>query len=164
MFYELNNWPRSTTNNFTLKNCSFDAVRLIGNADENEFTCNGQEIEFDRKDIWNYENDFARNVLIFGVDNTSSSHTDNQKNSFLVLGEGQTKDMSDRLVQQKRKLALTSVKQRQNFVWDCIVTVLIVIYIMLVSVLFRKCIKRFYKKWKAWNFFKWYCVWFLTWS
>ena len=116
MFYELNNWPRSTTNNFTLKTCSFDAVRLMGNADENEFTCNGQEIEFDRKDIWNYENDFARNVLIFGVDNTSSSHTDNQKNNFLVLGEGPTKDMSDRLVRQKRKLALTSVKQRQNFV------------------------------------------------
>ena len=32
-------------------------------------------------------NDFARNVVIVGVDNSSSSHTDNQKNNFLVLGE-----------------------------------------------------------------------------
>ena len=32
-------------------------------------------------------NDFARNVIIFGIDNSSSSHADNQKNNFLVLGE-----------------------------------------------------------------------------
>ena len=33
---------------------------------------------FDGKDMWSYDNDFARNV-IFGVDNTSSSHTHNKK-------------------------------------------------------------------------------------
>ena len=112
MFYELNNWPRSTTNNFTLKNCSFDAVRLMGNADKNKFTCNGQEIEFDRKDIWNYENDFARNVLIFGVDNTSSSHTDNQKNNFVVLGEGPTKDMRDRAGAAEKKISINFSKAK----------------------------------------------------
>ena len=35
-------------------------------------------------------NDFARNVIIFGIDNSSSSHADNQKNNFLVLGEWPT--------------------------------------------------------------------------
>ena len=29
-------------------------------------------------------------MLIFGVDNSSSSHTDNLKNDFLILGEGST--------------------------------------------------------------------------
>ena len=29
----------------------------------------------------------ARNVVIFGADNGSSSHTNNQKRNFLVLGE-----------------------------------------------------------------------------
>ena len=33
---------------------------------------------FDEKDMWSYGNYFARNV-IFGVDNTSSSHTYNKK-------------------------------------------------------------------------------------
>ena len=37
---------------------------------------------------------FARNVVIFGVDNTSSSHTDNQKNIFLALSEGQTEGIN----------------------------------------------------------------------
>ena len=36
---------------------------------------------------WSFVNGFARNVIIFGVDNTSSSHYDNRKNNFLVLGE-----------------------------------------------------------------------------
>ena len=30
------------------------------------------------------------NVITFGVDNTSSSHTDNRKNNFFVLSEGDT--------------------------------------------------------------------------
>ena len=39
---------------------------------------------------WSFGNDYTRNVLIFGVYNSSSSHTDNLKNNFLVLGEEQT--------------------------------------------------------------------------
>ena len=34
--------------------------------------------------------DTVTNVVIFGVDNSSSSHADNLKNNFLVLGEGDT--------------------------------------------------------------------------
>ena len=37
-----------------------------------------------------FDNDFARNVIIFGVDDSSSSHSDNHKNNFLVLGEDPT--------------------------------------------------------------------------
>ena len=37
-----------------------------------------------------FGNGFARNVVIFGVDNTSSSHSDNQKIFFFALSEGQT--------------------------------------------------------------------------
>ena len=38
-------------------------------------------------------NDFARNIVVFGADNTSSSHVDNRHNNFLVLGEGPTDDI-----------------------------------------------------------------------
>ena len=38
--------------------------------------------------MWSYSNDFVRNVVIFGVNSTSSSHIDNLKNNFLVSGEG----------------------------------------------------------------------------
>ena len=45
---------------------------------------------FDSADSWSLDNNSARNVMIFGVDNTSSSHADNRKNNFLILGEAPT--------------------------------------------------------------------------
>ena len=38
-----------------------------------------EEIAFDGKSYWSFENDYARNVAIFGVYNSSSSHTDKSK-------------------------------------------------------------------------------------
>ena len=42
-----------------------------------------------------FGNYLARNVIIFGVDNNSSFHTDNHKNDFLVLGKGPSNNVSD---------------------------------------------------------------------
>ena len=49
-------------------------------------------ITFDAASSWSFGINFARNVVIFGVDNSMSSLTDNCKNYFLVLGEGPTDD------------------------------------------------------------------------
>ena len=37
---------------------------------------------------WSFRDDSAGNLVIFSVDNNSSSYTDNCTNNFLVLGEG----------------------------------------------------------------------------
>ena len=42
------------------------------------------DIALNRAGEWRFD-DFARNVVIFDVDNSSSIHTENRKNSFLVL-------------------------------------------------------------------------------
>ena len=42
-------------------------------------------IELHVKGMWSFGNNHARNVIMFGVDNNSSSHADNYKNNFLVL-------------------------------------------------------------------------------
>ena len=60
-----------------------------------KFTYNGRGIAFDGEGSWSFGNDVFRNVVIFGVDNSSSSHTDNRKNHFLVLGEGPTQGIND---------------------------------------------------------------------
>ena len=46
-------------------------------------------MRFDGAGSWSFDIDTARNVLIFGVDNSSSSYVES-KNNFLVLGEGPT--------------------------------------------------------------------------
>ena len=48
----------------------------------------GYEIVFDGGGSWSFGNDSTRNVIIFGIDNSSSSHNNNHKNNFLILGEG----------------------------------------------------------------------------
>ena len=45
---------------------------------------------FDGKGERDFGNGSARNVLIVAVGNNSLSDTDNRKNNFLVLGEGDT--------------------------------------------------------------------------
>lgn len=40
-------------------------------------------------------NGFSRNVINFGVDESLSSHTDNEKNDFVVSSEEPTDDIND---------------------------------------------------------------------
>ena len=82
--YGLNNWPRNPTNNFTLKHCLFGTVKLVRNTKKCKLTCNGQGIAFDGEGSWSFDNDYARNVVIFGVDNSSSSHTLTKKQFFNI--------------------------------------------------------------------------------
>ena len=74
----------------------------------------GYGITFDGKGSWSFNDEFARNVIIFGVDNSSSSHTD--KNDFLVLGEGDTCGINGSFGTPEKKMILVLVKQRQSFV------------------------------------------------
>ena len=50
----------------------------------------GYGITFDGTNCWSFGNGTARNDTFFGVDNSSSSHVDNRKNNFLILGLGPT--------------------------------------------------------------------------
>ena len=34
-----------------------------------------------------FDNNFAKNIILLGVNNSSSSHSENWKNNFLLLGE-----------------------------------------------------------------------------
>ena len=54
----------------------------------------GYGIAFDGAGLWSFGNDFDRNVVISDVDNSSSSHTDNCHNDFLLLGEAPTDDIN----------------------------------------------------------------------
>ena len=114
--YELNTWPSNPSNKFTLTHCLFATLKLARNADKSYFTCNSPRIAFVGQDSSIFGNDFARNVVIFGFDNSSSYPTDNQKNNFLVLGEGLTQTINDSNGSAQKKLLLVLAKQIQNFV------------------------------------------------
>ena len=81
--YDLDTWPRNPTYNFKFKNCLFGATNIVKNCDKEKYVYRGYRIASDSADSWSFDNDFARNVISFGVDNSSSSHSDNSKNNFL---------------------------------------------------------------------------------
>ena len=79
---------------------------------------------FDGEDEWSFGNDYATSVIIFCVDNSSSSHTDNLQNNFLILGEGDILVLMEALVHQKKSLVLILVKQTQNFAGICLMLII----------------------------------------
>ena len=88
--YELYNWPRNPTNNFNFKKCLFGATSKVKKSDKEKYAYSGYWITFNSISSWSFYNDYARNVIIFGADNTSPSRADNCTNNFLILGEGPT--------------------------------------------------------------------------
>ena len=80
------------------------------------FTYNGGGIAFGGKCCWNYNNDTARNVVIFGVDNSLLSDIDNPKSNFLVLGKEPTESVNSSVGTAEKNLVLTLVKQIQVYI------------------------------------------------
>ena len=83
--YDLNAWPRNLTNNFKFKNYLFEATNIVKNSDKENYVYNGYGIKFNSPGPWTFGNDFARNVMIFGVDISSTAHFPKCKNNFVSV-------------------------------------------------------------------------------
>ena len=92
----------------------FSLTAIVQNSDKEKFVYSGYGIAFDGKGSWSFGNNYAGNVVIFGVDNSSSSHTDNQGYDMLLLGEGNTFGNYHKIWCTRKKLVLILVKQRQS--------------------------------------------------
>ena len=88
IIYDLDNLPKNPSNNFKIKSCLFGATNIAKSSNESKHGQSSYRITLDGADSWSFGNEFIKNVIIFGVDNSSSSHKDNHQNGFLVLGEG----------------------------------------------------------------------------
>ena len=87
----------------------FGATKIVKNSDKSKYVYSGYEIALDGKGEWNFGNDSAGDAIIFGVDNRSSSHTDNHKNNFLVLGQGDTFGMNGSFCAPEKKSSISPI-------------------------------------------------------
>ena len=86
----------------TLKNCLFGAVTLTKNEDIEKYGYSGYGIGFDRRGRFSFPSGgFGQNVIIFGVDMSSSIHIDNKGKDILILGVGQTQGLENTLTAEK---------------------------------------------------------------
>ena len=72
----------------------FGAVKLTNNADISKYKYSGYGIGFDGHGTFSFPiGGFGQNVIIFGVDISSSVDVDNKKKDILILGEGHTQGL-----------------------------------------------------------------------
>ena len=77
----------------TLENGLFGSVKLTKNADIDKYEYSGYGIGFDRVTSFSIGNETGKNLIIFGVDMSSSTKTDNRKKDILILGKGPTQGL-----------------------------------------------------------------------
>ena len=108
--YELNNCLCNTRNEYTTKKCFFGTDKLTRNLFKSKFTYNGQVAAFDGAGSCCFGNQFARKTVIFRIGNSSSSHTDNIKNNYSVLGEGPIDGINGKAGTGEVKCSINSTK------------------------------------------------------
>ena len=75
---------------------------MTKNSDIDKYGYSGYGIGFDRKSSFSFPGGgFGKNVLIFGVDMSSSAHLDNKEKGILVLGKGPTRGLGHTLTGEK---------------------------------------------------------------
>ena len=70
---------------------------------------------FNGNGSWSFSDDFAGNVVIFRVDNSSSFDTDNLKNAFLILGEEDTFGINGGFGAPEKKISINFAKAKTKF-------------------------------------------------
>ena len=103
--------PKVALRNFILNIC----LLCQKSSDKSRWIYGGYGTAFNALGSWHFDHDFARNVIIFGVDNSSSSHTDNLKNDFLVLGEGPTDNINGSIGAAQKKFSIHFSKAKTKF-------------------------------------------------
>ena len=87
---------------------------MAKNADIIKYGYSGYRIGFDRRSSFSFPGSgFGQNILIFGIDMSSSAHIDNKKKDKLVLGKGPTQGLEHTLTAEKMySINLTVTKKK----------------------------------------------------
>ena len=85
--YESQPITASRNDTFTIQNALFGAMEITKNADTSKYAYKGYGICFDEGGTFSKGNiNNGRNVLIFGVDESSLVHANNKANKYLPYG------------------------------------------------------------------------------
>ena len=86
----------SRDDTFTVQNALFGAMQITKNADTSKYKYKGYGICFDEGGTFSKRNiNNRRNVLIFGVDESSLVHANNKANNIYVMGDLSVQGIND---------------------------------------------------------------------
>ena len=111
----VNVFQRIPSNNFKFKNYLFGATNIVKNSDKEKYVYIGYGLMFDGTGSSSFHNEFYRNVIIFGVDNSSSSHSDSRKKNSLILGEVPTYGINGSFGTPEKRFSINFTKANIKF-------------------------------------------------
>ena len=115
--YELDRLSQFLNATFTLKDCLFGSVKITKNADHNKYFYSRYGIRFDSRPLFSIPNfDWGKNVIIFGVDMSSSVHANNKKKYILILAKGQTQELDDTTPTEEAEHSITFSRSERKVV------------------------------------------------
>ena len=99
----------------TLLNCLFGAVSITKNANIDKNKYSGYGIGFIRTGVYLLrDGSFGRNVVIFGVDMSSSAHVDNKRKDILILGTGPTQGLGEHSLNAEKMYSINFTDYRKK--------------------------------------------------
>ena len=82
--YELDTWSQDLSVDFASNDFFFGSLKLSKNTDPNKYQYSGYGIGFNSRSIFSIPHfDWDKNVIIRGVDMSSSVHTNNKTKKYL---------------------------------------------------------------------------------
>ena len=115
--YEINLWPITVRQDFTLGSSLFEAVKLTKNADSDKYKYSGYGIGFDASGSFSLSDGsgFGKNVIIFGADMSSAVHIDNNKKDILIFGKRPTQGLDKTTLTGEKKCSINFTEQQKKF-------------------------------------------------
>ena len=115
MVYEITNF-HGTNNYPALTNALSGAVKLTKNADIDKYKYSAYGIGFDGHGIYSHPNGGTeRNIIIFGVDMSSSTKIDNKGKDILILGKGPTQGSGEHSLSAEKMYLINFTKVNTKF-------------------------------------------------
>ena len=108
-FHSIGNYP-------TLTNALFGAVKLTKNDDIDKYQYFGHGIGFDGHGFYShYSGGTGRNVIIFGVEMSSSNNIDNKGKDILILGNCPTQGLGEHSLSAEKMYSINFTKVNLKF-------------------------------------------------
>ena len=115
--YKLDQTSSSRDNTFTVQNALFGLMQITKNTDTSKYKYKGYGICFDEGGTFGIGNiNNGRNVLIFGVHESSLVHANNKANNIFIMGDGFVQGINDMTLYAEKIYSQNFTQPNKKFV------------------------------------------------
>ena len=112
----IDRWSSYWKTDFTLGNCFFGSVKLTKDADPDKYKYSSYGMGFDSRSQFSFTDEsMGKNVIIFGVDMSSSVHFDNKGKDIFIPCEDISQGLDDTILTAEAKYSINFTQSNRRF-------------------------------------------------